>query len=216
MTPEITGNHTQIKNAIVRTSYTNYVSAGFLVFLLGLFLSLSCQSMQDLKDPKNYSSITLPAYSIHLIYPGNWALSFSQERFYNLIISGIAPNGMPGTIEFRSLANRLPDRSLSTRAIYVAGWYKAHPTNYRGWKYLDRGQVKTDSEGTWTFEATFQKGDTVFFRMGRLRFRGKRIHAIYYTTTEDRVDLMREYFSYVDSLHSYNVKDSADALEPTG
>jgi len=104
-------------------------------------------------------------------------------------------------MDYRGLSHSLHDDESKNR--YAVGWYGAMSKNYPNWKYEYQRRNPEDPEGTFEFEGTYREGATIFRKIGRLRFRGKRLHAIYYTAPDEDFDIVRNLFERMDSMHRY-------------
>lgn len=179
--------------------------------LLCLSQTLCLTGHQKLEEKMMLRQVALPEYGITLMLPGNWSITLHREQFYQCIATGFTPEGSLGTFEFRSLPNSL--RDPAGKNLFATGWYQSPQDNFRGWKYLKKSRVETDPEGTYEFEGMFSRDGVEYFRMGRLRFRKNRVHALYYTVPLYDAEDLREYLEVIDSHHVYSV-DSGKEEKP--
>ena len=183
-----------------------------LLALLAFLQFPACNSFDNNDNIKDTTKqVELPEFEISLFVPREWDISFSNGRFYPLIASGFGPNGLPATIEYRGLPTNPLDQA--SKALFAAGWYQAPPSNYTTWKYIRKGKIKGDTEGAYDFEGTFVRRETVYHRFGILRFRGKRVHGIFYTTVNTDVNAMRKFFQNIDALHTYSITEKKAETE---
>jgi hypothetical protein len=160
--------------------------------------------LEDLK----LRSVDLPDHGVKLAIPGNW--SDTPGVHFHYIATGQGPNNLPATIEYRGLETEHTD--ATGKALYAQGWYEAIARNYdqkeddaryRDWKYNSRGKIETDPEGAFEFEGTYRAGAIVYRKIGKLRFRGNRVHAIYYTAPDQDFRPTRRLFETIDQLHEF-------------
>lgn len=102
-------------------------------------------------------------------------------------------------LEYRGLDTE--PRDQRSRDLYASGWYDAMRLNYPGWKYANRD--KDADSRSFTFEGSYIEGTVRYIKIGQLRFRDRRIHAIYYTAPEEEMDQYREVFQTIDGLIQY-------------
>ena len=183
-----------------------------LGFALLLMTSISCISDSRSRIKKTLHHLDIPEIGVTLLLPGNWNISYTERGFYQVVASGIAANGSPSTFEFRSLPNRL--RDTSAKVLFANGWYQSVRDNYPTWAFIHRGQVAGDVEGTFEFDGRFESNGVTFRRLGRLRFRDERVHAMYYTTQDTGMDAASEFFEVIDSQHKFYkpTKENASAM----
>lgn len=145
-------------------------------------------------------SVALTDYGIVFRIPGDWDVSLSRDRYFQFV-AVYREDSLPlGLLEYRGLDTE--PRDQRSRDLYASGWYDAMRLNYPGWKYVDRN--KDQESRSFTFEGSYLEGTTRYIKIGKLRFRDRRIHAIYYTAPEDEIDRYREIFEAVDQLIQYS------------
>ncbi|MBI3394315.1 MAG: hypothetical protein HY042_00615 [Spirochaetia bacterium] len=141
----------------------------------------------------------LPDYGVALFVPAEWSLR--RGDFFHATASGKIPNGQNGTMDYRGIEKVKKD--FQSRALYATGWYEAVSRNYPGWKFETRSTSPQDPEGTFEFEGTYRQGAVIYRKIGRLRFRGDRVHAFYYTAPDDDFESSRKFFEDMDGRHRY-------------
>ena len=180
-----------------------YLAFNVIIFVITiLFLNVCSSTSEKEKMRKVTRFVELFDFNITLSIPKKWDVSFSNGRFYPLIVTGFGPNGYPTVIEYRGLVMNL--RDYSSKALFAAGWYRAPLSNYPTWKYVMKRRIPSDPDG-YEFEGKYKKNNTVYLRIGKLRFRGNRVHGLFYTTPEKSVSKMRKFFNTIDSLHKYSI-----------
>lgn len=174
---------------------------GILLILLSSILAGGCMSDQRASIIKKLHHLDLPEMGITILLPGDWQITYSEKGFYQVVASGFASNGSLSTFEFRSLPNRL--RDTAAKVLFANGWYQSVRDNYPGWEFTSRRQTPGDPEGTFEFDGRFEKDGVAFRRIGRLRFREDRVHAMYYTTHDTGMAGALFFFETIDSQHKY-------------
>ena len=174
----------------------------------------ACMSDPTARIKATLHHMDIPELGVTLMLPGSWNMTYTERGFYQVVASGIAPNGSASTIEFRSLPNRL--RDTSAKVLFANGWYQSVRDNYPTWTFVKRGQAAGDVEGTFEFDGRFETNGITFRRIGRLRFRDERVHAIYYTTQHRDEAAVTTYFDVIDSQHKFYKpsKESAASRQP--
>ncbi len=182
--------------------------------LLVAALGTGCRATTVEKVRATLHHLDLPELGVTLLLPGFWNITYSDRSFYQVVASGIGPNGSPSTFEFRSLPNRI--RDTSAKVLFANGWYQSARDNYPTWVFIKRSQVAGDVEGTFEFDGRFENSGVTFRRLGKLRFREERVHAIYYTTHDRDASTALEYFEIVDSQHKFYrpSREGAGSLPP--
>ena len=182
------------------------ISRAGLLFL-GLLL-VTCGSGTVRVDNIKYRTVDLPEYGIKLVIPDFWEKTPGSH--FQFIASGNGPNKLPATIEYRGQQSGMKDDT--GKALYAVGWYGAIQRNYdqktddakfRDWKYKYKRKVSGDAEGQFEFEGTYRAGAIVYRKIGKLRFRGDRAHAIYYTAPDQDFRPVRRLFETIDAMHEF-------------
>lgn len=192
----------------VKTSgHSLYYSLFFSLWILILF-SASCGGGSVRVEDLKIRNVDLPEYGIKLAVPNEWEQV--TDKHFHYIASGKGPNNLVATVEYRGLETEHTD--ATGKALYAQGWYEAIARNYdqkdeeavfKDWKYIRRGKVASDPEGLFEFEGTYRRGAIVFRKIGKLRFRGNRVHAIYYTAPDQDFRPVRRLFETIDAGHEY-------------
>ena len=176
--------------------------------LLGLVLVMLLGSTGCLFQTR-YENLALTRkdlldYGVSLSFPVEW--SVKRGEFFHLEARSIRPAELRALFEYRGLEKIKKDRE--SKRQYAAGWYRAIALSYEGWRYISQDQDLSDSEGTFRFEGTYvdeQNGRAplALRKIGILRFRGTRLHALYYTAPESEFELLRPLFEKMDEQHRY-------------
>ncbi len=170
----------------------------FFLIIPVCLLVLECTGGTTVKDI-SYRRKNLPEFGVIIFFPSDWETK--QGNFFHFTAKGPAPNHLTGQVEYRGLKKAIPDDAGKQR--YATGWYEINFRNYPGWKFDRREQDTSDSEGTFRFEGTYREGATIYRKIGILRFRGVRLHAIYYTAPDQDFELARTMFQTMDQMHRY-------------
>ena len=165
----------------------------FLVWMPG------CRSGSIFSGISDMRSVALVDYGITFKVPGEWDVSLSRDRYFQFVAVHMDGSLPVALVEYRGLETE--PRDQRARELYASGWYNAMPLNYPGWKYVDKG--KDDDARSFTFEGAFLDGTTQYLKLGKLKFRDRRIHAIYYTAPTDEMDHYRDIFETIDTLIEY-------------
>jgi hypothetical protein len=160
--------------------------------------ALGCPGRVRLDDTR-LSSERLDEYGIELAAPSGW----SQERgeFFHYTTRGPVGDLPFAMLEYRGLQRTWRDKDGKRQ--YAIGWYKAIALSYQGWRFLSRSTDQSDAEGAFRFEGVYVANGQRYYKIGALRFRGDRVHAIYYTTRESDIELLRGLFLRMDASHEY-------------
>jgi hypothetical protein len=146
----------------------------------------------------------LPDYGVSLSFPVDW--SAKRGDFFHLEARSTHPPEIRALFEYRGLEKIKKDRE--SKRQYAAGWYRAIALSYEGWKYELQETDPNDPEGTFRFEGTYSEdhnasGSTRLRKIGILRFRGTRVHALYYTAPDAEFERVRPLFERMDRQHRY-------------
>ena len=126
--------------------------------------------------------------------------------FFHLESRSVRPPELRALFEYRGLEKIKKDRE--SKRQYAAGWYRAIALSYEGWRYDLQETDASDPEGTFRFEGTYVdeqsgNGPVQLRKIGILRFRGTRLHALYYTAPDAEFERLRPLFEKMDRLHRY-------------
>ncbi|MCR9143918.1 MAG: hypothetical protein NXI24_16850 [bacterium] len=173
------------------------------VALLCLFALSSCFGRSSL-DNLPLTRKDLPDYGVSLSFPAAW--SVKRGDFFHLESRSVRPPELRALFEYRGLEKIKKDRE--SKRQYAAGWYRAIALSYEGWRYELRETDGSDPEGTFRFEGTYVDdqsgaGSIQLRKIGILRFRGTRLHALYYTAPESEFEALRPLFEKMDRQHRY-------------
>ncbi|MEQ9366189.1 MAG: hypothetical protein RIF32_18255 [Leptospirales bacterium] len=179
--------------------YLSSVSIG-LIFLVGLG---ACSSFGRL-DHLALTRKDLPDYGVSLSFPAEW--SVKRGDFFHLESRSVRPPELRALFEYRGLEKIKKDRE--SKRQYAAGWYRAIALSYEGWRYDLQETDGSDPEGTFRFEGTYVdehngSASVQLRKIGILRFRGTRLHALYYTAPESEFERLRPLFEKMDRQHRY-------------
>lgn len=172
-----------------------------------------CGGGQVKLENVKFRGVDLPEHGIKLYVPDFWERSPGTHFHY--IATGNGPNNLPATLEYRGLETEATD--ATGKALYAQGWYEAIARNYdqkeegaryKDWKYKTRRKITDDPEGAFEFEGTYRAGAIVYRKIGKLRFRGDRVHAIYYTAPDQDFRPVRRLFETIDEMHEYNLPNN--------
>ncbi|MBX7058430.1 MAG: hypothetical protein K1X75_10235 [Leptospirales bacterium] len=141
--------------------------------------------------------VELREHGVEVVFPADWTRE--EGEFFHL--SAFSPDEAGVRFEYRGLQQRPRDKDGKRR--YALGWYQAIALSYHGWKYISQGVDQSDSEGSFRFEGLYLADGRRLRKMGVLRFRGNRVHALYYTAPEDEFERYRPLFDIMDRLHRY-------------
>lgn len=175
-------------------------SSAICLILILLTAGSSCRTGSLFSYEESMRSVALTDYGIVFRIPGDWDVSLSRDRYFQFVAVYREDSSPLGLMEYRGLDTE--PRDQRSRDLYASGWYDAMRLNYPGWKYVDRN--KDTESRSFTFEGSYLEGTTRYIKIGKLRFRDRRIHAVYYTAPEDEIDRYREIFEAVDRLIEYN------------
>jgi len=113
--------------------------------------------------------------------------------------------GPGGVVQFDYRGLEKNKRDLENKRQYALGWYKAIALSYPKWSYA--AQTADDPElapeGAFRFEGRFEQNGIVYRKVGILRFKGDRVHALYYTAPDAVFEEYRELFEEMDESHAY-------------
>jgi hypothetical protein len=179
--------------------YTSLFRA-FALILLALTLT-NCRTGQ-LTDHlySNFQTEKLDTFGISLAYPDGWYVT--QDRYFHFKAYGFTPNNLPASIEYRGLDDQKPMDALQ-KEQYATGWYEAIAKSYPEWKYDLKRKLVDDPEGGFEFEGSYKVATDVHRKIGKLRFRGGKVHAIYYTTHDLEFEKARPLFMNMDARIEY-------------
>ena len=175
----------------------NLATAVFLIFFI---TSIQCRSVSNSEKIKLHKQPFLENNIVFFI-PGNW--KETKDHYFHFKAVGFAPNGLPASIKYRGLDFKTLDEK--GKDLYATGWYEAIAKNYPEWQYESRKKIENDSEGSYEFEGTYKVATDTYRRIGKLRFRGKHIHAIYYMALDQDFESARSLFKTMDSKIQYNI-----------
>lgn len=183
--------------------------------LSGLLIFACSGGAVRLEDLK-YRTVDLSEHGVKLSIPDVWEEGVSTH--FHFVATGKGPNDLPASIEYRGLETEHTDNT--GKALYAQGWYEAIARNYdqkdpdarfSDWKYKYKRKVNEDPEGLFEFEGTYRSGAIVYRKIGKLRFRGDRVHALYYTAPDQDFRPIRRLFETIDALHEYYEPAETDA-----
>ncbi|MCB1168193.1 MAG: hypothetical protein KDK25_12190 [Leptospiraceae bacterium] len=177
---------------------TSTFSIASLLFLAIAFMP-GCQSITVYDGKANLRSVALTDYGIVFEIPGAWDISLSRDRYFQFVAVYREDSRPLAVLEYRGLDTEPRDKR--SRDLYATGWYDAMRLNYPGWKYRDRS--KDEASEAFTFEGSYLEGTTRYIKIGKLRFKDRRIHAIYYTAPEEEMDHLRDIFEAIDEEIRY-------------
>lgn len=172
--------------------------------LVVLCLALVGACFQTRFDHLPLTRKDLPNYGVSLSFPAEW--SVKRGDFFHLESRSVRPPELRALFEYRGLEKIKKDRA--SKRQYAAGWYRAIALSYEGWRYELQETDGSDPEGTFRFEGTYVdeqngNGSIQLRKIGILRFRGTRLHALYYTAPESEFDRLRPLFEKMDRQHRY-------------
>ncbi len=177
-----------------RDKLFHFLRTLFLPLLLLLSLAGTGCSGGSPRLSRSFVSERLEAHGIVLYYPSSWFVS--QDDYFNFKATGFAPNRLPAFLEYRGLQHEIKDEE--NRDLYARGWYEAIQKNYPDWKYDLKEKVTDEGGPAYTFEGTYRVATDTFRKIGKLRFRANRIHAIYYTGSDVEFPEVRQLFQRMD------------------
>ncbi|MCB1138314.1 MAG: hypothetical protein KDK23_06130 [Leptospiraceae bacterium] len=177
---------------------TSTLLIGIALFLATALIS-GCQSISVYDGKGNLRSVALTDYGIVFEIPGAWDISLSRDRYFQFVAVYREDSRPLAVLEYRGLDTEPRDKR--SRDLYATGWYDAMRLNYPGWKYQDRSN--DDASESFTFEGSYLEGTTRYIKIGKLRFKDRRIHAIYYTAPEEEMDHLRDIFEAIDEEIRY-------------
>ncbi|MDH5654912.1 MAG: hypothetical protein OEZ34_03320 [Spirochaetia bacterium] len=181
-----------------------YFKTPFLISIISLIVFASgCRNNQITQKNPKLLKYPVPENNIIFYAPVNW--QESKDHYFHFKIVGFAPNGLPASIEYRGLDFKTLDES--GKNLYATGWYEAIAKNYPEWKYEYKKKSEDDPEGTYEFEGTYTVATDTYRRIGKLRFRKKQIHAIYYTAIDREFDPVRIFFNNIDERILYDTEE---------
>ena len=146
----------------------------------------------------------LPKYGIALSVPEEWKTE--QDRFYQLKSEGGLAKYSHLSFAYRGLPNYLS--GIHEKEQYAKGWYDAFLLSYRKHKarFLERSQDLDDPEGSFMFIGEYEDPKLGrMIRFGILRFRGRRLHTLYYTAPKEGFGSSFDLFSRMERKHRYFV-----------
>lgn len=176
-------------------------------FITGLvFLGiLHCKTYTIINNNSTYTQLVLTDQKIQFLIPNDWVIFYSSKKFFQLYAK--ENNSVYGPmLEYRGLPNST--RSRSERELYASGWYKAINLNYPKWNYEAKNYNEIDFQNkkiySYEFIGTFMDGSTRLKKLGYLRFFEDRIHAIYYTCSEEDFEKCKVIFQKIDEAINYS------------
>ncbi len=169
------------------------------ILLLLPLTGISCRSGSLFDYNDELRSVALTDYGITFRIPGRWDVSLSRDRYFQFVAVYREGSEPLAVLEYRGLDTE--PRDQRSRDLYASGWDDAMRLNYPGWKYANRD--KDADSRSFTFEGSYIEGTVRYIKIGQLRFRDRRIHAIYYTAPEEEMDQYREVFQTIDGLIQY-------------
>ena len=185
---------------IIKKKIFNLLKQTGFIFIIFLISSIQCRSLSNAEKIKMHRQPFIEN-NIAFFIPGNW--NETKDHYFHFKAVGFAPNGLPASLEYRGLDFKtLDDKG---KDLYATGWYEAISKNYPEWKYDSRNKIENDPEGSYEFEGTYKVATDTYRRIGKLRFRGKHIHAIYYMALDQDFDSARQLFNKMDSKIQYNL-----------
>ena len=167
--------------------------------LFVLALQAGCSSPRTRAETARYKEHTIAELGARLFIPDFWEVTANQN--FQLVARGPGPSGLLTSIEYRGLEKSLKD--TADKALYATGWYDAIAANHRDWNFISRKRSNQDPEGRFELEGTYREGAIIFRKIGILRFRNQRIHAIYYTAPDQNIEPVRELFMEIDRRHIF-------------
>ncbi len=168
-------------------------------------LLLACPGRTRNLEDRSLTRKDLTEFGASLVFPSDWVVK--RGEFFHLEARSSDENEPRALFEYRGLEKVKKGRE--SRRQYAAGWYRAIALSYEGWEYESRSTDPADPEGTWRFEGVYLEetpgsdGPVLLRKIGLLRFRGERVHALYYTALASDFDAVRPLFEKMDSLHRY-------------
>jgi hypothetical protein len=164
-------------------------------------LNIECSSKKTRLENISYKEVELAEYGARLFLPGKWIREDSQN--FHLVVKGFGPTGLEARIEYKGL-EKSKEKDATDRALYANAWYDVIAQNYRDWNYVSKQKSSLDPEGRFDLEGTYRDGATIYRKLGILRFRKNRIHAIYYTAPDQNFDPVRALFAEIDRHHIFD------------
>lgn len=184
---------------------------GFLLFIIIFFLLPGCSTPPE-KQEIIYSKQDLPKYGAKLVIPGNWSIRRGDN--FQFTATGSTENNRSVSMQYRGLQRIKKDEK--SQAQYADGWYLAVQRNYQGWKFISKHKITTEIPGSFAFEGTYQEGGVTYRVIGKLRFRGNRLHSLFYTAPDEDFELIRPLINALDVQHGYYpVKEEELESNPT-
>jgi len=172
----------------------------FRIFLLFVFfIHFSGCVSQDRKKKNEFRRIYLPENEIAFYIPNSWTVN--QDHYFHFKSVGFAPNHLPASLEYRGL--NFQAQNQKSKDLYAKGWYDAIAENYPEWKYEYKRKIENDPEGSFEFEGTYRVATDTYKRIGKLRFRNKQVHAVYFTGIDTDFDKVKKLFEQMDSKIEY-------------
>ena len=178
---------------------TNRILPIAIIAIYSLFFP-SCSSTPVPDPSPALESVDLPEMGARIFYPEKWTLL--KDEFFQVKAVGLAPNGLPATVEYRGLIKgKEQDQNPD---LYAEGWYEAIRSSYPEWKYIHRTKESTDDFLIYLFEGTYRVASDTYRKTGRLIFYKNRIHTLYYTTLDIHFDQAASMFDYLNSRQIFN------------
>lgn len=182
--------------------YNRMVTTRLFIALLCLGSLSACFGTR--LDNLSLTRKDLPDYGVSLSFPEEW--SVKRGDFFHLESRSQRPPELRALFEYRGLEKIKKDRE--SKRQYAAGWYRAIALSYEGWRYDLQETDGSDPEGTFRFEGSYVdeqngNGPIQLRKIGILRFRGARLHALYYTAPDAEFERLRPLFEKMDRQHRY-------------
>lgn len=144
----------------------------------------------------------LPEFGVSLTYPAHWEVH--RGDFFHFTAHGSVDGHQGLMIEYRGLPKRLKGRQARTE--YASGWYQAFIRSYKklNWKFISQQHDIVEDGDTFRFVGQYE--DPVqgkMLKLGVMRFRHNRLHAIYYTAPAKSFEDVLPIFVHLDKRHRY-------------
>ncbi|MCB1324293.1 MAG: hypothetical protein H7A21_18490 [Spirochaetales bacterium] len=178
-------------------SAPGFASGGRLA-VIGLLWGLSCIST-SIVDRVTFARKDLPEFGATLTYPMGWTVR--RGDFFHFSAESPGPELLEASFEYRGLEKIKKD--AESRRLYAIGWYRAIELSYANWVYDSKDTDPEDPEATFRFEGSYTRDGILYRKRGILRFRGNRVHAMYYTSRDVDFPTVAPLFESMDAQHRY-------------
>lgn len=157
----------------------------------------SCAGNSVNRRISDHQTVRLPGYGIEFRLPAGWDLQFDDKQFFQFQAKVHDTDDFPiAFLEYRGLTT--DPKSRQERAEYAKGWYIAIPRNFSQWEYTEKSTLSENND-LYALDGIFKEGEFRYRKIGKLIFRGNKIHAIYYTAPVDLFDEFETEFEQIDS-----------------